>query len=208
VVVVKSIRGVDVAFGGEEPSGWLPPGAARPPHTPVQTVKLDIEILDDGDGFVLSWKGPSANYSNDTWHQTVEAAVEAARLRFGIDSSEWTPHVHEPVSMTAPDPIKAILQRLQTVLTRQGERSAANLVSAALGGSDEELARFLVSNELWGGSGSIADQAGSGGGRTANRRAIETALADLGEEQWRLGQTNVRTAMWVEAFRKWQRDGI
>jgi hypothetical protein len=48
----------------------------------------DIEILDDGDGFVLSWKGPSENYSNDTWHQTVDAALEAASLSFGIEPDE------------------------------------------------------------------------------------------------------------------------
>jgi hypothetical protein len=89
VVVVKRIRGVAVEFGGEEPIGWLPPGAARPTRTPVQIVKLDIEILDDGDGFVLAWKGPSENYSNDTWHASLVAALKAAQERFGIEADEW-----------------------------------------------------------------------------------------------------------------------
>jgi hypothetical protein len=207
MVVVKLLRGVEVRFGGEAPQGWLPAGASRPAPTPVHVVKLDFEIIDDGAGFVLAWTGPSQDYCNDTWHETVDAALEDARLRFGIEPGEWTPPGHEPVNMSAPDRIKAILRRLQTVLTRHGERGAANAVSAALGGSDAELTRFLVSNELWGGSGSIADQAGVGVDRTA-RNVIEPVLADLGEEQIRLGKVNVRTEMWVGAFRKWQRDGI
>ena len=74
--------------------------------------------------------------------------------------------------------------------------------------TDEGLERFLLSNELWGGSGSIADQAGITTGRTAQRREIEMALADLGTEQIRLGKANRRTAMWTRTFQQWKRSDI
>jgi hypothetical protein len=73
--------------------------------------------------------------------------------------------------------------------------------------SGQERVQFLVSNELWGGAGSIADQAGIDAGRSM-RREVESALIDLGEEQIRRGVVNPRTATWVEAFKQWRRDGI
>src|SRR5271165_1888724 len=56
-------------------------------------------------------------------------------------------------------------------------------------GSDDDLQTFLVSNELWGGAGSIADQ-GRG-------RRIERKLIELGRLQMQLGMVNARTVMWV-----------
>jgi len=40
------------------------------------------------------------------------------------------------------------------------------------------------------------------------RREVESARIDLGEEQIRRGVANSRTALWVEAFKQWRRDGI
>lgn len=99
------------------------------------------------------------------------------------------------------------LEALEGVLAHHRETGAAQAVRRALDASDEELRTFLVSNELWGGAGSIADQAGASRGREA-RRPIEAALARLGLEQMRQGLVNVRTEMWVDAFSKWQREGI
>jgi hypothetical protein len=48
---------------------------------------------------------------------------------------------------------------------------------------------FLSSNELWGGAGSIADQAGLDHGR-AGRRLIEAVLIQLGETQLARGIAN------------------
>ena len=89
MVVVKRPRGVEVQFGGQGPQGWLPPGAVPPRPTPVHVVKLDLEIFDDGDEFTLAWTGPSRDYCNDARHETIDAALEEARLRFGIEPSEW-----------------------------------------------------------------------------------------------------------------------
>ena len=70
----------------------------------------------------------------------------------------------------------------------------------AIEGPDEGLGAYLVSNELWGGSGSVADQAGITGSEST-RRSIEKRLVELGEMQIAAGMVNPRTAGWVQAFR-------
>ena len=65
---------------------------------------------------------------------------------------------------------------------------------------------FLVSNELWGGAGSIADQAICG--TTEDRLFLESLLIDLGDIQIIAGKVNQRTEMWVTAFKEWKNKGI
>ena len=102
------------------------------------------------------------------------------------------------------------LRTLAQLLHEGGGDDLAVMVEDAACGSDEALNGFLVSNNLWGGSGSIADQGGllRDGRRTEARRKVEHALIQLGNEQIRIGLTNVRTAMCVEAFRKRETSGI
>ena len=100
--------------------------------------------------------------------------------------------------------LRLAAHKLAEVLHAHGESDLAGEVRAALEGSDEHLRVYLVSNDLWGGPGSIADQAGMRGPRDDHSRAIEGALAELGEEQIRAEVTNIRTANWVHAFRSWQ----
>jgi hypothetical protein len=101
------------------------------------------------------------------------------------------------------------LTHLANILRETGETTLAERVNAALARSDAEIDTFLESNDLWGGAGSIADQAGmSDGTRTVERRKIERALIDLGEEQVRINKLNPRTLMWIEAFGKWAQDRI
>jgi len=99
------------------------------------------------------------------------------------------------------------LNRLAGVLSAQGEEELALTVRSVVSSDDQKLEAFLVSNELWGGAGSIADQAGVTRGRES-RRAIEAALIALGRAQVGSGRVNPRTLMWIEAFRKLQREGI
>lgn len=73
-------------------------------------------------------------------------------------------------------------------------------IRAALDGSDVELRAFLASNELWGGAGSVADQAGIDLPTEAQRR-FHAALYQLGREQLRQGIANVRTQAWVDFLR-------
>ena len=100
------------------------------------------------------------------------------------------------------------LRQLSESLQCNGEPLLSKRVNSVLASSDEEMEAFLVSNELWGGSGSIADQAGVSNPNRNGRRAIEAALVQLGHEQLRQGKVNSRTSMWVQAFEQWSRNGI
>lgn len=101
------------------------------------------------------------------------------------------------------------LELLSVVLRECGEVNLAAEVEGAISGSDHDVDAFLTSNELWGGAGSIADQAGLGrGSRREGRRRIEHALVQLGTAQIRAGKVNPRTAMWVSVFEKWEKAGV
>jgi hypothetical protein len=105
------------------------------------------------------------------------------------------------------DQLREKLERLQAMLAKHGEPAWADRVGSVLSGPDDQLRAFLESNSLWGGSGSLADMAGVGQERVV-RCEIEAALIDLGEAQRRAELVNLRTASWVEAFRKWRDSGI
>jgi len=99
------------------------------------------------------------------------------------------------------------LRRLKSALEECGEQSVANRIEDVIEMPSDKREEFLVSNELWGGSGSIADQAGVDRDRSLRRR-VESALIDLGEAQVRNSLVNQRTTSWVDVFRKWAHDGI
>lgn len=93
--------------------------------------------------------------------------------------------------------LRVLLTRLEDALRAGGEVELASLVSTALAGSDEAVARFLVSDELWGGPGSIADWVRSGTGDQDARSTVETELAQLGEAQIEMEIVHGRTESWV-----------
>jgi len=94
------------------------------------------------------------------------------------------------------------LQAIAAVLD-DGQDSKAALVRSALAGSEADFDSFLRSNDLWGGSGSIAD---CGVVHRADLRAVlERWLILLGHQQLAKGNANQRTAMWVSAFELWRR---
>ena len=100
-----------------------------------------------------------------------------------------------------------MLTRFESVLRQIGDAVLADLVNDALSGSADACEAFLVSDTLRGGAGSIADQAGQDTNRE-KRRVVEAALIVLGQQQIQVGKVNARTAMWVDAFMQWHRDGI
>lgn len=99
------------------------------------------------------------------------------------------------------DACRALLNEVGESL-RQSDAAANDIarIRTALGGSDIELRVFLESNELWGGAGSIADQAGMDLPSDAQPR-FHAALYQLGQEQLRNGIANVRTQAWVDFLR-------
>ncbi len=76
-------------------------------------------------------------------------------------------------------------------------------IGNALGSADDALSSYLVSNELWGGAGSIADQA------LINSEDLRAQLQELmiriGKTQMGMQMKNVRTEMWIDAFEHWKK---
>jgi hypothetical protein len=103
--------------------------------------------------------------------------------------------------------MRKYLESLARLLRENGEGERAVMVEDALTGPDAEIGAFLASNELWGGSGSIADCAG-GADRSEGRREVERLLVQLGNEQMRSGNVNPRTEMWVATFTTWEKAGV
>ena len=98
---------------------------------------------------------------------------------------------------------------LSQMLQESGESSYAATIDDVISAPSHERDAFLVSNELWGGAGSIADQAGLVDvRRTDGTRKIQHALIQLVSEQIRMGKINPRTKTWVEVFKKWEDAGI
>jgi hypothetical protein len=102
--------------------------------------------------------------------------------------------------------IRNKLNELLNLLRNSDETFYANQIEDVLAGSDNDLREYIASNELWGGAGSIADQAGIENKEL--RRRIEAVLAELGEIQIKTGIINVRTEMWTFTFRKWRKEKI
>jgi len=63
---------------------------------------------------------------------------------------------------------------------------------------DAKLWDYLTSNSLWGGMGSVADQALLEIPQA--RKELEEILIRLGRSQASIGRLNVRTNMWVSVF--------
>ena len=101
----------------------------------------------------------------------------------------------------------AELKALKAALVAAGEARYASMIQVAL--SDEgERESILTSNELWGGAGSVADQAGLQSPNKEARARIEKALMHLGQRQLEKGVINQRTEFWVSAFEAMHAQGI
>jgi hypothetical protein len=91
LAVLKRVFGVSYAYGGEEHSGWLPPGATTPLLTPNRRVMLDLAIEDDGcSGYLLVFRAPDdPSFGNDFWFENAAAAEAKAKEWFGIGPAQW-----------------------------------------------------------------------------------------------------------------------
>jgi hypothetical protein len=78
-----------VRFGGEQHSGWLPANAATPQPTPVEGALVDFEIHEVEGGYILEWFSRSTSHHGDSWHETLEDALEQASTEFGVKPEEW-----------------------------------------------------------------------------------------------------------------------
>jgi hypothetical protein len=95
--------------------------------------------------------------------------------------------------------LRGLLEERASALMDAGEASQAAAVASVAKSGQAAINAFLVSNELWGGAGSIADSAGVDGPARARRR-IERILVRLGAEQIERGLVNPRVVMWTGSF--------
>jgi hypothetical protein len=89
MAVIKRLSAVPVSFGGEEHVGWLPAHAATPAPTPVEEALVDFEISEVEGGYILEWHSRNTSHHGDSWHQTLEDALEQANIDLGIRPEEW-----------------------------------------------------------------------------------------------------------------------
>jgi hypothetical protein len=101
------------------------------------------------------------------------------------------------------DDVCKILSEIADLL-EAGRDDSAGMVRDALSGPEDALERFLVSNELWGGAGSIADQSFVSDNDPKRLYELEDLLIRLGNLQIQMHKANVRTASWVAAFEQWR----
>ena len=74
--------------------GWIPPGASPPRPTPEHEEVLDLEIMEEGEGYVLAWEArPSPTIgdmrSGDSWYHTIDDALRGGLANFGIPLTSW-----------------------------------------------------------------------------------------------------------------------
>lgn len=93
---------------------------------------------------------------------------------------------------------RKILLSLRDLLWSQDEHIYDKYINDALSGSEEEFWLYLESNELWGGAGSIADQACIGNPEA--QKELYRLFVELAKHQENAGRLNPRTMGWVSAF--------
>ena len=85
--LLKRVRKTS-GLGADSHEGWLPPEAVTP--IPTSQVDLQLEIaLDDTGGYFLFSRGSVDSSLRDTWHPSLEEALDQALEQFGIQPSEW-----------------------------------------------------------------------------------------------------------------------
>ena len=100
---------------------------------------------------------------------------------------------------------RLLLLEVAALLTRGKEWSRASRIEAATR-DDQSVEAFLGSNDLWGGAGSIADEAIPSD--KPLRAELESLLIQLGKLQLAVQIVNPRTELWVRSFENWQRLGL
>ncbi len=95
-----------------------------------------------------------------------------------------------------------IVSLIRDLLWSQNDHVYDKYINDALAGSDEDFWLFLESNELWGGAGSIADQACIGNKEA--QKVLYKLLSELAAHQEKAGRINVRTKSWASAFNEWR----
>ena len=92
------VRGWVWEHGGQAHEGWIPAGAAVPLPSPAVRVPVNLEVVPESGGWLLTWELASSTdtlpdsslRSGDTWHDSVDDALQQAEVHFGVPRSSWT----------------------------------------------------------------------------------------------------------------------
>jgi hypothetical protein len=87
--IIKRLKGVPYQEGGEEHTGWLPAGAAKPLPTPVRHLVLNLEIEDLDGGYLLIGCSKDGSMVFDFWFDELEFALKSAKEWFSVETSQW-----------------------------------------------------------------------------------------------------------------------
>jgi hypothetical protein len=55
----------------------------------VEEALVDFEITQVEGGYILEWFSRKTSHHGDLWNESLEGALEQARLDFGIQPEEW-----------------------------------------------------------------------------------------------------------------------
>lgn len=102
--------------------------------------------------------------------------------------------------------IRHKVEELRNLLLECSESPYSEIVENALNGGETQLERFLISNDLWGGAGSIRDQALIE--QPVLRKKLQRLLIELGELQIALGIVHPKTEFLVSTYKQWEADGV
>ena len=50
---------------------------------------MNFEIYEVSGGYILEWHSQNTAHRGDNWHETLESALEQAKLLFGIEPEKW-----------------------------------------------------------------------------------------------------------------------
>jgi hypothetical protein len=107
---------------------------------------------------------------------------------------------------------RTALSEIAGFLEKGQQHLHASALREALSDSALRFVEFLISNDLWGGSGSLADSSfthdPSHPEWKVNRAGFEALMIRLGRLQIAAGWVNPRTRMWVEVFERWRHAGL
>lgn len=102
--------------------------------------------------------------------------------------------------------VRRNLEDIGLLLTAEQILPYSEMIGEALSGTDAQMEEFLVSNDLWGGAGSICDQALID--QPEMRSRLLRKLIVLGELLISEDVVNPRTAFWVSGFKQRESDGV
>jgi hypothetical protein len=93
-MLIKRVIGWPYAYGGEEHSALLPPGAAKPPPTPIRHVMVDLKIEEvvpgeSSSGYLRIQIAQDGAFCWDSWHSSIGDAEDAAAEIYGIPPDAW-----------------------------------------------------------------------------------------------------------------------